>query len=81
MTRMRTTSVGVVSGSGPVVIFVHCGAQQPVAPLAIPAQIVATKKVFISNRGVDSASPVVAERAVGPNDPYNQFFVTMKAGG
>ena len=41
--------------------------------------MVAAKKVFISNGGVDSAPPVVSERAVGPNDPYNRFFLAMKA--
>ena len=55
------------------------GQQQQAAPLAIPAQIVAAKNVFVSNGGVDSASPVVLERAVGPNDPYNQFFVAIES--
>ena len=80
MTLMRTASFGLLAVAG-LLSFRSSWAQQPAAPLAIPAQILAAKKVFIYNGGVDSASSGVSERAVGPNDPYNRFFLAMKAWG
>jgi hypothetical protein len=42
---------------------------QSAAP-PIPSKILEAKKVFVSNAGIDAASPVVFERT-GPNEPYN----------
>lgn len=68
-----------------VVLLAGCPvawAQQPVAADApVPADIVAAKKVFISNGGVDATSPVAFERTTGPNEPYSQFYFAMKSWG
>src|SRR6202035_5365978 len=42
---------------------------QPATP-PTPSRILEAKKVFVSNAGVDAASPVVFERTTGPNEPY-----------
>ncbi|HXM13828.1 MAG TPA: hypothetical protein VN933_01225 [Candidatus Eremiobacteraceae bacterium] len=52
---------------------------QSAAP-PIPSKILEAKKVFVSNAGIDAASPVVFERT-GPNEPYNQFYFAMQRWG
>ncbi len=52
---------------------------QPATP-PVPSKILEAKKVFISNAGIDVASPVVFERT-GPNEPYNQFYFAMQRWG
>jgi hypothetical protein len=81
--RIRTSFFGLVA-----VFVLFAGApvawsqQAPAIPVApVPDQIVTAKKVFISNAGVDSASPVAFKRARGPNEPYNQFYFAIKRGG
>jgi len=57
-------------------------AQQPLSAAApVPTKIFEAKKVFVSNAGVDAASPVVLERAIGPNEPYSQFYFAMQRWG
>jgi hypothetical protein len=53
---------------------------QPAAP-PTPTKILAAKKIFVSNAGVDAASPVVFERTTGPNEPYSQFYFAMQRWG
>jgi len=53
---------------------------QPATP-PTPSKILEAKKVFVSNAGVDAASPVVFERTTGPNEPYNQFYFSMQRWG
>jgi hypothetical protein len=58
-------------------------AQQPKeVPMApVPPQILAAKKVFVSNAGVDGISLAAFERLGGSNRPYNQFYAAMKSWG
>ena len=53
---------------------------QPAAP-PTPSKILDAKRVFVSNAGVDAASPVVFERTTGPNEPYSQFYFAMQRWG
>ena len=81
MTRTRTRAFGFFA----VAVLLACRpvswSQQAAAPAPIPDQIVAARKVFISNGGVDFASAVDLRRAIGPNAPYNQFYAAMKRWG
>lgn len=54
-------------------------AQTPLAPAApVPSQIIAAKKVFISNTGVGFDS---VEWSGGPDRIYNEFYAAMKSLG
>ena len=53
---------------------------QPSTP-PTPTRILEAKKIFVSNAGVDAASPVVFERTTGPNEPYSQFYFAMQRWG
>jgi hypothetical protein len=55
--------------------------QRQAATPPTPTKILDAKKVFISNAGVDAASPVVFERTTSPNEPYNQFYFAMQRWG
>ena len=57
-------------------------AQQPQSEAApVPTKIYEAKKVFVSNAGVDAASPVAFERTAGANDPYSQFYFAIQRWG
>ena len=43
----------------------------------MPAQIITSKKVFISNGGVDSAALAAFKRAGDTNAPYNRFYAAI----
>ena len=43
----------------------------------MPAQIITSKKVFISNGGVDSAALAAFKRAGDTNEPYNRFYAAI----
>jgi hypothetical protein len=58
-----------------------CAGGQPVEAAPIPAQIITSEKVFISNGGVDSAALAAFKRAGDTNEPYNRFFAAMKSWG
>ncbi|SRR6266851_7484199 len=47
----------------------------------VPAQILAGKRVFISNGGVDVAYYSAFKDAAGADQPYNQFYAAMKNWG
>ena len=68
-----------------MVLLVGCPAawaQQPQSAAApVPTKLFEAKKVFVSNAGVDAASPVVFERTIGPNEPYSQFYFAMQQWG
>lgn len=68
-----------------VVLLAGCPqtwAQQPVAAEPpVPADIVAAKKVFISNGGVDATFAVAFEGTIGANEPYRQFYFALKSWG
>ena len=53
---------------------------QPATP-PTPTRILEAKKVFVSNAGVDAASPIVYGRTTGPNEPYSQFYFAMQRWG
>ena len=57
------------------------GARQPNDPAIapVPAQIIAGKKVFISNAGYDSIALAAFKKEGEPNKPYNQFYAAMKS--
>jgi hypothetical protein len=83
VTRIRTSFFRLVA-----VLVLFAGApvarsrQAPAIPVApVPDQIVTANKVFISNAGVDSASPVAFKRARGLNGPYNQLVFAIKRWG
>jgi hypothetical protein len=57
--------------------------QQTKEPAAapVPAQIVAGRKVFISNAGADVLSQSLFKRAGEPDQAYNHFYSAMRAWG
>jgi hypothetical protein len=57
--------------------------QQPQATTAgpVPAQIVAARKVFISNAGADLAAQATFKRAGEPDQAYNHFYTAMQTRG
>ena len=59
------------------------GARQPNDPAIapVPAQIIAGKKVFISNAGFDSIAFADFKKEGEPERPYNQFYASMKSWG
>jgi hypothetical protein len=52
-------------------------AQQPSAAAPIPAQVIAARKVFISNAGQDGLGGFSGD----PDRTYNQFYAAMKSWG
>jgi hypothetical protein len=54
----------------------------PVGPAPIPPQIVASKKVFISNLGTDGGPGALFVKVKQPiTQPYNLFYAAMKTWG
>ncbi len=51
----------------------------PAAP--VPAQIITSTKVFISNAGADSTSLTALRNAEEPDQPYNELYAAMKSWG
>lgn len=51
------------------------------AEAPVPVQIIAAKKVFISNGGVDTPVLAATKRAGAPDQGYNQFYAAMKSWG
>jgi hypothetical protein len=51
----------------------------PAAP--VPAQIIAGRKVFVSNLGADMSLILPDHYTGGPDRPYNQFYAAMKSWG
>jgi hypothetical protein len=47
------------------------------ASAPVPAQIAASRKVFISNAGVDAAVQTVFKRVGDPDEAYNHFYSAM----
>lgn len=59
-------------------------AQQPqgAPPAPVPPAIASAKKIFISNAGEESSSPIVSRwYSGGPNRAYNEFYAAMKGWG
>ena len=80
---LRVIKLGIVFVATLSALVPATRAQVPtrtaVAP--VPAQIIAAKKVFISNGGVDTAVLAATKRAGEPDQGYNQFYAAMKAWG
>lgn len=55
-------------------------AKEPAAA-PVPAQIVAARKVFISNAGADIVSQPLFKRAGEPDQAYNHFYLAMQTWG
>jgi hypothetical protein len=57
--------------------------QQPKATAAepVPAQIVAARKVFLSNAGADIVSQTACKRAGEPDQAYTYFYSAMQSWG
>ena len=53
-------------------------ASQPTPPAPVPTQILAAKKIFISNAGEDRYSYDEPLFDGGPDRTYNQFYAAMK---
>jgi hypothetical protein len=58
-------------------------AEPPVLPPAapVPAQIIAGRKVFVSNLGADTGLIHPDHYSGGPDRAYNQFYAAMKSWG
>src|SRR5882724_4612212 len=56
-------------------------AQQTANPAPVPTQILAAKKVFISNAGGDELFYEDPLFDGGPDRAYNQFYASMKTSG
>ena len=56
-------------------------AQQPAEAAPVPAQILTSKKAFVSNAGLDSLSAAALKREGDPDRPYRQFYAAMKSWG
>jgi hypothetical protein len=58
-------------------------AEPPVLPPAapVPAQIIAGRKVFVSNLGADTSLILPDHYNGGPDRAYNQFYAAMKSWG
>ena len=78
---LRVTIAFLLLATSPLLLCSGAAAQQP-QPAAppVPSKIFEAKKVFVSNAGIDAASPVVFERT-GPNEPYSQFYFAMQRWG
>jgi hypothetical protein len=57
------------------------GQQQPTDAAPVPAQIMAAKKVFISNAGEERNPNGDLDFSGGPDRAYNQFYAAMKNWG
>jgi hypothetical protein len=68
------TSLAFLLLSSPI-LAAQQSKQAPPAP--VPAQILAAKKIFISNAGGDTDAPYTG----GPDRAYNQFYAAMKKWG
>ena len=64
----------------PLLLAPYAGGQ-PLEAAPIPAQIITSKKIFISHGGVDSAALAACKRAGDTNEPYNRFYAAMKSWG
>jgi hypothetical protein len=53
--------------------------QQPVPSVPIPAQVLATKNVFVSNGGDDDWT--IPHQIRVPTPTYNQFYTNIKSWG
>jgi hypothetical protein len=63
-------------------LAVHAIAQTaPAPPAPVPPQIVAAKRAFISNAGIDAQSLATFKRAGEPDEPYNEFYAAAKSWG
>ena len=59
-----------------LVLTVAVHSQQTASSISapIPAQILTSRKVFISNGGVDPVALFAFQRENEPNKPYNRFY-------
>lgn len=65
-----------------IVVPVLSGQQSKEIGIApVPAQIVAARKVFISNGGADLAAQAAFKRAEEPDQAYNHFYSAMQTWG
>jgi hypothetical protein len=55
--------------------------QQATTAAPVPVQIVAARKVFISNAGADVAAQATFKRAGEPDQAYNHFYSAMQTWG
>lgn len=56
---------------------------KPVNPAPVPSQILAARKLFVSNAGGESFETVIEQTVFngGPDRPYNQFYGALKDWG
>jgi hypothetical protein len=80
--RLAISCLALVVALLPVPVLAADKAQ-PAPPAPIPIQIVAAKKVFISNAGGESLGAVYEKTVFsrGPDRCYNQFYAAMKDWG
>jgi hypothetical protein len=57
------------------------GQQQPTDAAPVPAQIMAAKKVFVSNAGEERNPAGDLDFSGGPDRAYNQFYAAIKNWG
>jgi hypothetical protein len=78
----RTQNTSVFFLALAVLVAVHANAQTALAPPApVPPQIMAAKKAFISNAGIDAQSLATFKKAGEPDQPYNEFYAAAKSWG
>ena len=78
----RTQNIAVFFLAFAVFVADLASAQKaPAPPAPVPPQIMAAKRAFISNAGIDAQSLASFERAGEPDQPYNEFYAATKSWG
>jgi len=81
----RAVTFGVLcvalAGTLVSVPVLHAQQAKDASPGPIPAQIMAAKKVFIANGGLDGTALEICRRAGEPDQPYNHLYAAMKSWG
>lgn len=81
----RAVTFGVLSvalaGTLVAVPVLHAQQAKDASPGPIPAQIIAAKKAFVANGGLDGTAFEICRRAGEPDQPYNHLYAAMKGWG
>jgi hypothetical protein len=83
MLRTSVSRIRYVAFVTLLIVAAGLSAQEAKEPAAapVPAQIVAARKVFISNAGADIVSQSLFKRAGEPDQAYNHFYTAMQTWG
>ena len=83
MLRTKVSRIGYVVFVTLLIVAPGLSGQEAKEPAVapVPAQIVAARKVFISNAGADIVSQSIFKRAGEPDQAYNHFYSAMQTWG